>query len=177
MLTFESLELFGLVVVGSCVTSMQEKPTSTWQKSLGFCGFWMCYDSRPRCAWLQQKKLKIWKVQDDPRCAWLQHFWNSGVNIRNVFFCKFQSAIIQIYSMWIHVDDSAKPSAHSSISVYKHLFVAGMMIDVESQCGSLIREFWEYIHVACLPILVSLFGCIHRGACFRLSNHCEVRIG
>ena len=41
-LTFESLELFGLVVVGSSVTSMQEKPTSTWQKSLGFCGTLGC---------------------------------------------------------------------------------------------------------------------------------------
>lgn len=45
-LTFESLELFGLVVVGSSVTSMQEKPTSTWQKSLGFVAGrpWMCQD-------------------------------------------------------------------------------------------------------------------------------------
>ena len=59
--------------------------------------------------------------------------------------------------MWIHVDDSAKPSAHSSISVYKHLFVAGMMIDVESQCGSFMRESLEYIHVAMWHIY--LFWC------------------
>jgi len=122
-LTFESLELFGLVVVGSSVTSMQEKPTSTWQKSLGFCG-----------------RMDVSRFEYPPRCV---DHCNRKFGILTCKIPLEQSSINNNQSkhvgMVMHVDDNAKPSAHFKQFSVKTSLVARVMVDVESQCGSIMR--------------------------------------